>query len=41
MHIPCSAVNDYYNGKKDEAMEKMKTQRDWLHYYLDKRAKEG
>ena len=41
MHIPCSAVNDYYNGKKDEAMEAMKTQREWLHYYLDKRAKEG
>lgn len=41
MHIPCSAVNDYYNGKKDVAMENMKTQRDWLHCYLDKRAKEG
>jgi hypothetical protein len=41
MHIPCSAVNDYYNGKKDEAMEAMKAQRDWLHFYLDKRAKEG
>lgn len=41
MHIPCSAVNDYYNGKKDEAMEAMKTQREWLHYYLDNQAKEG
>ena len=41
MHIPCSAVNDYYNGKKDEAMENMKAQRDWVHYYLEKRAKEG
>ena len=41
MHIPCSAVNDYYNGKKDEAMENMKAQRDWLHFYLDKRLKEG
>ena len=41
MHIPCSAINAYYNGKKDEAMENMKTQREWLHYYLDKRAKEG
>ena len=28
-------------GKKDEAMENMKAQRDWVHYYLDKRAKEG
>ena len=41
IHIPCSAINDYYNGKKDEAMETMKTQRDLVHYYLDKRAKEG
>lgn len=41
MHIPCNAVNDYYNGKKDEAMENMKAQREWVHYYLEKRAKEG
>lgn len=41
MHIPCSAINDYYNDKKDEAMKHMKTQREWLHYYLDKRANEG
>lgn len=41
IHIPCSVVNDYYNGKKYTAMEIMKTQRDCLHFYLDKRANEG
>ena len=41
MHIPCSAVNDYYNNKKAEAMEAMKSQREWVHMYLEQHRTKG
>ena len=35
IHIPCEPINDYYNNKKAEAMEAMKSQRDAIHLRLD------
>ena len=41
MHIPCEPINDYYNNKKAEAMEAMKSQREWVHMYLAQHRTKG
>lgn len=33
--ISCEPINDYYNNKKDVAMETLKSQRELLHIKLD------
>ena len=36
IHIPFTAINDYYNGNKDKAMADLQSQRELLHTYVSK-----